>query len=932
MMIPSSRSPMTDATRQLRALFDRAIELPPAERESFVARQCGTDTNLRERLLAMLRAVDDEQFLVAPTRSDALRTAGPIAAADEGVGAQIGPYRLLQQIGEGGFGLVFLAQQDAPVERQVALKIVKVGMDTRQVVARFEQERQALALMDHPHIARVLDAGATAAGRPYFVMDLVRGRPLAEYCDQERLSIADRLALFVQVCDAVQHAHGKGVIHRDLKPSNVLVTTQDHRPVAKVIDFGVAKATSQRLTDKTLFTEQWQVIGTLRYMSPEQAEGSLDIDVRTDVYALGVLLYELLTGSTPFVDSDSSVGLGELQRRIRELEAPRPSRRVEQAAEHLDAVAARRRCEPRQLVAALRGDLDWIVTKAIEKVRTQRYETANALALDVRAYLAGQTIVAAPPSATYRLRKFVRRNRGLVAAGTGIVLALVLGVLGTTKAMFEAISERERADLATAAEVQAKQAAEAHAREALAQAELAKQAEAKEVQARERAETIRDFMIAALQTSDAVLGGREDMTVLEAMQKAGADLDADRFRDDPETAAALDASIASILRNHGKFAASLARARHGLALLQQLHPGDHASVASALNDVASAHQQLHHLDEAEHFGRLALGMYDRLHPGDDQHNASMRNNLGATLLGLGRNEEAERLLLEATAMQRRLQRGEGSVMASMIDNLGKAEAALGKMAAAGEHFAEALAMRRRIFTGDHPALATGIGNLAVFGAQLGDNEVAERLLTEALAMQQRLHRGDHPTLVEALSNLAFLRSRLGRPTEAVPLLEQAIAMGNRLFDGAHPLVAHCQYTLASTNLALGDAAAAKQVAERSLAMHQELFRGDHLGTAMSLFVLARAEAALGNAAAARLRFDETLAMERRVPEAVGVLRETLWLSSCARGAAGDLVGALPELEEVVALGVRELDPDSPRLQEYREALQRCREALQKQGK
>ncbi len=443
--------PMTSPeSSRLRQLFDAAMQVPVAARAAFVASRCGDDTALRQRLLAMLRAADDDERAVAAPTSGA-RDAG--AGFGEEVGAQIGPYQLLQELGEGGFGRVFLAQQQEPVARQVALKVIKVGMDTRQVVARFEQERQALALMDHPHIARVLDAGATAAGRPYFVMDLVRGLPIVAYCDRDRLSIGERLAVFVQVCDAVQHAHGKGVIHRDLKPSNVLVTVQDGRPHAKVIDFGVAKATAQPLTDKTLYTEQRQIIGTLQYMSPEQAEGSLDIDTRTDVYALGVLLYELLAGSTPFDRTTLRLeDFGDVQRLIREFDAPRPSQRVAAANDRLTTLANQRRCDPSRLVGRLRGELDWIVMKALEKDRTRRYETAAAFGLDVQRHLRGEAVHAAPPSRTYRLRTFVRRNRTLVVAAVAVALALVLGVIGTSLALVRAVEAQERADLAAAAE------------------------------------------------------------------------------------------------------------------------------------------------------------------------------------------------------------------------------------------------------------------------------------------------------------------------------------------------------------------------------------------------------------------------------------------------------------------------------------------------
>ncbi len=349
----------------------------------------------------------------------------------EEAGERIGPYKLLQQIGEGGFGVVWMAEQEQPVRRRVALKIIKLGMDTREVVARFGQERQALAMMDHPNIAKVFDAGATPTGRPYFVMELVRGIRITDYCDQANLPTAERLQLFIAVCHAVQHAHQKGIIHRDLKPSNILVTLHDGVPVPKVIDFGVAKATHQRLTDLTLFTQFEQMIGTPLYMSPEQAEMSgLDIDTRTDIYALGVLLYELLTGRPPFDPAAlMKRGLDEMRRVIREEEPPRPSTALStMAADAMIAVAQHRHCESAKLIGLLRGDLDWIVMKAIEKNRIRRYDTANAFADDIERHLTSKPVVARPPSTTYLLQKLARRHRTAFAAGSAVVLALLAGI------------------------------------------------------------------------------------------------------------------------------------------------------------------------------------------------------------------------------------------------------------------------------------------------------------------------------------------------------------------------------------------------------------------------------------------------------------------------------------------------------------------------
>ncbi len=463
---------MSEPRRSAKEIFLTAADkTDPAERAAFLHEACGDEVGLLRHVEALLRVHDEPDSLLDRDRivADVALANDATASYDptplEQPGTQIGPYKLLQQIGEGGMGTVYMAEQTQPVQRKVALKLIKPGMDSRQIIARFEAERQALAMMDHVNIARVLDAGATVSGRPYFVMELVHGVPITKYCDDHHLTPRERLELFVPVCQAIQHAHQKGIIHRDIKPSNVMVTLYDGKPVPKVIDFGVAKATEQKLTERTLFTHYGTMVGTPQYMSPEQAEMSaLGADTRSDIFSLGVLLYELLTGTTPLSrERVREAAYDEVLRMIKEEEPPRPSTRLSEISSRhtpcaaagdgtrsvpatLASIAAQRKTEPAKLSKLLRGELDWIVMKTLEKDRNRRYETAAGLAADVQRYLADEPVQACPPSTRYRFQKFARKNKAALTTAALVGAALLIGIAASLWQASQAIAARKLAD------------------------------------------------------------------------------------------------------------------------------------------------------------------------------------------------------------------------------------------------------------------------------------------------------------------------------------------------------------------------------------------------------------------------------------------------------------------------------------------------------
>ncbi len=817
-------------------LFHAARALPEAERRPYLDQATGGDQALVAKVEALLAAdADAGSFLDLPDAPGESGAPAAVAGA-EVAGDRIGPFRLLQEIGEGGMGTVWMAEQQEPIRRKVALKIIKLGMDTREVVVRFEAERQALALMEHPHIARVIDGGATDAGRPYFVMELVRGVPITEYCDQAKLGLRERLELFSKVCEAVQHAHHKGIIHRDIKPSNVMVTLHDGVPVPKVIDFGIAKATSAELTQKTLFTQYAQIIGTPEYMAPEQAEMSgLDIDTRADVYSLGVLLYELLTGSKPFdIRKALAAGYDELLRTIREVDPAKPSTRVSNLGEAATPVAAGRQVNVDSLSKRLRGDLDWIVMKALEKNRTRRYETANSFAADIARYLADEAVEAVPPSAGYQLKKFVRRNRGRVVAAGLLAVTLVAGLAGTTGGLLWAVEQKGLAEDARGEAVLAQSQAEAAREEALAARDsadeereraeaartLAVEAEGEAQRELTRANETKRLITDMLASAQPAIALGADTVLLEAiLTDTGDRLLAGEVEDDL-IAAELHQVLAEV---YEALADQELADRHGTLAYELRLPLlelDHPDLRSSMWAMSLIHQR-----EGRHAAALELGRQvveaQRAAIG---HEPDAELMLGGALANLAYSlseedlyEEAEEALLEALEVQGRTYGDLDPFRSGMLRNLALLYAEQGRWDEAAARREEAIAADRGFFGLDHPMIYGNICDTAT--ALYESDRLAEAEATVLLALegQERILPEDHPDLLASRELLVAIYDRTGRSDEARALRETLPSLDDLVDPGStkEELEAQLEAVVERASRRVDDA-----VIDETLALHR----------------------------------------------------------------------------------------------------------------
>jgi serine/threonine protein kinase/tetratricopeptide (TPR) repeat protein len=795
----------------------------------------------------------------------------------------IGPYRILEKIAEGGFGEVYVAEQTEPVKRRVAVKILKAGMDTKSVLARFEAERQALALMDHPCIAKVWDAGETTRGRPYFVMEYLQGESITEYADRHRLTTSERLELFIPVCEAIQHAHQKAVIHRDIKPSNVLVTEQSDRCVPKIIDFGVAKAMAAPLTEKTLFTEVGQLVGTPAYMSPEQAEMTgMNVDTRTDVYSLGAVLYELLVGAQPFdVDEFRRVGLEGICRILREVDPPRPSTRLSKELSDTAAVSKTRGTTARRLVSELRGDLDWITMKALEKERSRRYPSALDLARDLQRYLRDEPVEAGPPSGGYRLRKFLHRHRSPVAFVASLIVLLAgfgawMSVMYTRADALREEVEARMQELAVVTDFQASMLGEVDF-EGMGTALLgdlrervAASLNAEGVGASEAEATLASFdrILGRVNATDVAL----ELVDEQVLDRAVVAID-EEFADQPLVRAALQQSIAETYIMVGLYPPAVPLQQSALATRREVLGDDDPKTLESINSMGMLLYEMGRYEEALVYFRAAVEGNRRTLGDDHPRTLSSINNLGGLLFGMGRLDEALVYFREALEGSRRVLGDDDPSTLTKINNMAGLLYRTGELDEALVHFEEVVDRRRRLLGDDHPSTLTSIDNAGMVLIDLGRFDEAFEYVSEALEGRRRMLGDDHPSTLASVHKMGLVLYEMERLEEALGYFREALEGNRRALGDLHPRTVTTMGSLGTVLVDLGRAEEAIGLlgpAENGL--RRELAGSGDQRLAQILIPLGRARTGLGEFGVAEARLMEAYELLREPRAGIAVDR------------------------------------------------------------
>lgn len=909
------------------SLFAEALKHEPgSDRAAYLAAACGDDSALRERLENLL--VADERasgLLDRPRANDPTTDSGStndFPGVPVAVGSVIaGRYRLLELIGEGGMGDVFVAEQTHPVRRKVALKLIKSGLDSRSVLARFERERQALAVMDHPNIAKVFDGGVTEGGRPYFVMEYIRGVPITEYCDQVRLPIRQRLELFSAACQAVQHAHQKGIIHRDLKPSNILVALYDGQPVTKVIDFGLAKVVGQPLTDKTVHTGHAVVMGTPLYMSPEQATlNNLDIDTRSDIYSLGVVLYELLTGSTP-IDRERfrKAAWDETLRLVREEDPPVPSTRLS-SAEGLPSVAALRQIEPAKLSRLVQGELDWIVMKALDKDRFRRYDSASAFASDLQRYLDDEPVLASPPSAVYRFKKFARRNKVMLTTAAAIGLVLISASIVSTVLAAWAVNAQWLANERLIQEEKALEESQASERRAIAAAEAEKKATIAEKEAKviaqdrdAEAEAVLEFFqnkVLAAAGPEGLNGGLGSEVSLRKAIESALPFVATDFSERPLIEARLRVTLGALFFHLGdpKIAAEqFERAR----MLFTRHAGPkHFNVLRSMHNLANCYVVLGRLNDALKLREEALAQFEAQYGIDDPETLRSMYHLAHLYNELGRTNDALALFEKTRALMKSNLAADDEELLRCMQNLAIVYADAGRYADALKLIDETMSLISAKLGPEHLETLAMTSTLADIYSGLGRESEALELHKKVLALTTAKLGPDHPHLLDSMGNVGKSYVNLQRAAEGLPMLEQYLARRKAAFGPDHPRTLSGMANLASALSQLGRHDEALSLREETLARRKATLPPDHPSTvnsmhnlALSYFVLKRYDDAL------KLH-EETLTLRKNLlgPDHPHTLASMSFVADCL-GAVGRHADALKLQESTLTLRKAKLGPD-----------------------